>query len=155
LNSEGIDSQLAIETSGHAAYKENYFLDDGAYLAAKIIIKAAKLAQKGKTLDSLIAGLKEPAEAGEIRLTIKADDFSAYANKILKDLKKYAEGHPGMTVVTPNYEGVRISFDKDHGDGWCLLRKSLHDPLMPLNIESNVIGGYDKILELIKPIIYR
>ena len=24
LNKEGIDSQLAIETSGHAAYKENY-----------------------------------------------------------------------------------------------------------------------------------
>ena len=31
LNRDGIDSQLAIETSGHAAYKENYFLDDGAY----------------------------------------------------------------------------------------------------------------------------
>ncbi|MEI3518579.1 MAG: hypothetical protein V8R14_03920 [Clostridia bacterium] len=31
LNAEGIDCQLAIETSGHAALKENYFLDDGAY----------------------------------------------------------------------------------------------------------------------------
>ena len=47
LNKEGINSQLAIETSGHAAYKENYFLDDGAYLATKIVIKAARLAQKG------------------------------------------------------------------------------------------------------------
>lgn len=35
LNRLGIDCQLAIETSGHAAYKENYFLDDGAYLATK------------------------------------------------------------------------------------------------------------------------
>ena len=34
-----VDSQLAIETSGHAAFKENFFLDDGAYLAAKVVIK--------------------------------------------------------------------------------------------------------------------
>ena len=54
LNEQGIDSQLAIETSGHAALKENYFLDDGAYLAVKIVIKAARLKAEGKTLDSLI-----------------------------------------------------------------------------------------------------
>ena len=30
LREEGIDARLAIETSGHAAYEENYFLDDGA-----------------------------------------------------------------------------------------------------------------------------
>ena len=35
LDQNGVDSQLAIETSGHAAYKENYFLDDGAYLATQ------------------------------------------------------------------------------------------------------------------------
>jgi phosphomannomutase len=43
LNKEGKESYLAIETSGHAALKENYFLDDGAYLIAKILIKMAKL----------------------------------------------------------------------------------------------------------------
>ena len=45
LNSEGINCPLAIETSGHAAMRENYFLDDGAYLCTKIIIKMAKLKQ--------------------------------------------------------------------------------------------------------------
>ena len=34
---EGVNSPLAIETSGHAAFRENYFLDDGAYLIVKII----------------------------------------------------------------------------------------------------------------------
>lgn len=43
LNNEGISAPLAIETSGHAALKENYFLDDGAYLVSKIIINAAKM----------------------------------------------------------------------------------------------------------------
>lgn len=57
LNAEGIDCQLAIETSGHAALKENYFLDDGAYLATKIVIKAAQLRKEGKTLDSVIEDL--------------------------------------------------------------------------------------------------
>lgn len=29
LNQDGIDTQLMMETSGHGALKENYFLDDG------------------------------------------------------------------------------------------------------------------------------
>ena len=56
----------------------------------------------------------------------------------------------GMALVAPNYEGVRISFDKAHGDGWCLLRKSLHDPIMPLNIESNEPGGCEKIAAVLR-----
>ena len=69
LNNSGIDSQLAIETSGHAAYKENFFLDDGAYLAAKIVIKAAILKTQGKTIDSIIKDLKSPDDAIEYRLS--------------------------------------------------------------------------------------
>ena len=40
---------------------------------------------------------------------------------------------------------VRVNLDADHGDGWFLLRLSLHDPLLPLNIESNIAGGAKKI----------
>ena len=41
---------------------------------------------------------------------------------------------------------MRVSFDKNHGDGWFLLRLSVHDPIMPLNVESDTIGGVDIIL---------
>ena len=34
-----------------------------------------------------------------------------------------------------------------------LLRKSLHDPIMPLNIESDVEGGCEAIRKLLKPIL--
>ena len=51
LCNEGINSPLAIETSGHAALKENYFLDDGAYLMTKIIIKMAQLKEENKNLE--------------------------------------------------------------------------------------------------------
>ena len=39
-----------------------------------------------------------------------------------------------------------MSFDKDNGDGWFLLRLSVHDPIMPLNIESDSEGGVEIIL---------
>ena len=156
LNREGVDSQLAIETSGHAALKENYFLDDGAYLATKIVIKAARLALEGKTLDSLLAGLEEPLEAVELRFPIKLEDFSAYGDGVLAELKEFA-GEPGrgMAIVEPNYEGVRIAWDKEKGDGWCLLRKSLHDPIMPLNLESNREGGCREIAGVLREFLSR
>lgn len=141
LNEEGTDCQLAIETSGHAALKENYFLDDGAYLATKIVIKAAVLHKEGKKLADLIEDLEHPAEAKEVRLPILAKDFGDYGDKVLSELTAFAESQDGMTVVKPNYEGVRIAFE----GGWCLLRKSLHDPIMPLNIESQAKGGCKEI----------
>lgn len=46
LNRLGKDTQLAIETSGHAAFKENYFLDDGAYVIAKILMLLPELKER-------------------------------------------------------------------------------------------------------------
>jgi len=43
LNKMGEECWLAIETSGHCALRENFFLDDGAFLVAKLIIQAARL----------------------------------------------------------------------------------------------------------------
>lgn len=149
LNNEGRESHLAIETSGHGALKENYFLDDGAYLIAKILIKAARLNREGKTIDLLLNELKEPAEAKEFRLNILEKEFKDYGNKVIADLQTYATTQQGWSVVPNNYEGIRISFDADNGDGWLLLRLSLHDPLMPLNIESRNSGGVRQIAEKI------
>lgn len=154
LNNEGRESHLAIETSGHGALKENYFLDDGAYLIAKILIKAARLKKEGKTIDLLLGELKEPAEATEFRLNILEKDFKDYGNKVIADLGAYANGRDGWSVVPNNYEGIRISFDENNGDGWFLLRLSLHDPLMPLNVEARKVGGIkiitEKILDFLK-----
>lgn len=145
LEKNGIRSPLAIETSGHAAFKENYFLDDGAYLITKIIILLAKLRKDGKTLSDLISPLKESAEEKELRYRILCDDFRAYGEKVISDLFAYAANQQGWTVVHDNYEGIRISLDKEHGDGWMLLRLSVHDPVLPFNAESNSVGGTDII----------
>ncbi len=141
LNGEGKDSQLAIETSGHGALKENYFLDDGAYLVTKLLIELARGKKEGYTLESLIADLKEPAESIEFRMNILLEDFKPYGLNVIEELKSYAEKQSGWSVAPSNYEGIRVNLDKAHGNGWFLLRMSLHDPLLPLNIESDDMGG--------------
>lgn len=146
LEAQGICCPLAIETSGHAAMKENYFLDDGAYLCTKIIIKMAQLRAEGKEIGDLIADLKECKEEKEIRIKIKEADFAAYGKSVIEKLTAYAEAQDDWMVADDNREGVRVSFGKDDGDGWFLLRLSVHDPIMPLNIESNTEGGVEVIL---------
>jgi len=145
LNNNGQDSQLAIETSGHGALKENYFLDDGAYLVTKLLIELARGKKNGYTLESLIESLEEPAESIEFRMNILLEDFKAYGQKVIDDLNAYAETKEGWSLAPSNHEGVRVNLDESHGSGWFLLRLSLHDPLLPLNIESNEIGGAKKI----------
>ena len=141
LNAEGHDSQLAMETSGHGALKENYFLDDGAYLVTRLLIELSKARREGYTLQSLIADLKEPTESVEFRMNLLLPEFASYGSGIIEQLSAYTETQPGWTLAPDNYEGVRVNLDADHGNGWFLLRISLHDPLMPLNIESDSAGG--------------
>lgn len=155
LNAQGINCPLAIETSGHAAMRENYFLDDGAYLCTKIIIKMAQLKQQGKELEDLTATLKEPVESKEIRFKIKEKDFREYGEKVIADLEKYAEAQEGWKIADDNREGIRVYFDKDNGDGWFLLRLSVHDPIMPLNIESDTKGGVDIIFNQLNTFLSR
>ena len=145
LNGLGQDSQLAIETSGHGALKENYFLDDGAYLVTKLLIELARSRKEGYSLESLIATLEEPAESKEIRMNILLEDFKPYGQQVIDELTAYAAVQPGWSIAPSNFEGIRVNLDADHGDGWFLLRLSLHDPLLPLNIESNTAGGAKKI----------
>ncbi|MBR1859003.1 MAG: phosphomannomutase/phosphoglucomutase [Selenomonadaceae bacterium] len=153
LNLAGITSPLAIETSGHGALSENYYLDDGAYLAVKLLIAAAKARQSGKNLASLIEKLEYPAEAVEYRLKIVGvENFKAYGSKVLETFQSRAIDK-GIGIAEPSFEGVRLIFKGDGADGWALLRMSLHDPNMPLNIESKTSGGCKHIYQIVKELI--
>jgi phosphomannomutase len=146
LNSVGEESHLAIETSGHGALKENHWLDDGAYLMVKILNKlaAARAAGQGsgsKVLTDLVEGLEEPKVALELRLKIdknhpdlEGSDFREYGEKVLQHVSNSIETNPNLIIAPVNYEGIRVS----GFGGWFLLRLSLHDPVLPLNIEVNI-----------------
>jgi len=155
LNESGTESHLAIETSGHAALKENYFLDDGAYLVAKLLVEAAKLNAQGKEITELIGKLKEAKESREFRFTIKDENFGDYGQKVLKEVEAKVRQMEAWEIVSPNYEGIRVRCTGSDEQGWFLLRMSLHDPVMPLNIESNISGGVNaikaKLAELLQP----
>lgn len=143
LCNEGINCPLAIETSGHAALRENYFLDDGAYLATKIVIEVAK----GNKPDDLLKNLKMPLEERELRLNILYDDFKSYGEEVISKLYQFAQSNKDCIIADDNREGIRVSTP----NGWFLLRLSVHDPVLPMNFESDNVGGIDKNIQLIKP----
>ncbi len=142
LTNEGEFCPLAIETSGHAALMENFFLDDGAYLVTKIVIELAK----GKELAKITESLKVPKEEREVRFNIKADDFKAYGQRVINEFEDFVSKVPEYKIADDNREGIRVSTS----NGYFLLRLSVHDPVMPMNFESNLIGGIDKDIAKIK-----
>lgn len=145
LNEKGLYTPLAIETSGHAALMENYFLDDGAYLITRLLIQMALLKEKGLKLRDLIKDLKTPEESCEFRISFKdPSNFKEYGLSVIDDLIEYSKNND-FILEKPNYEGVRAHLKEE--EGWFLLRMSLHDPIMPLNVESDIKGGVKGIVE--------
>ena len=153
LDRVGQESWVAIETSGHAAMKENHFLDDGAYLVSKLLIELAKSKLAGKSLTELIANLQEPIESQELRVKIDTADFQAYGNLVIEQVQAFALSQADWKIVPNNFEGVRVACPSEDEDGWFLLRLSLHDPVMPVNIESNVSGGVDRIKQRLRSVL--
>ena len=149
LNEEGIECPLAIETSGHAAMKENFFLDDGMYLVTRLICEAMERKRQGLTLGSLIDDLAEPLESVEVRMNILGEDFHTAGQAVIETVLSRTLDDPTWHLAPDNREGVRISFDLDGGvdNAWFLLRLSVHDPVMPLNAESDVKGGIQFMLK--------
>jgi phosphomannomutase len=141
LNTEGIESWIAIETSGHAALKENHFLDDGSFLIAKLLIKMAQLRDQKLDLMDLINDLPLPKESEEFRMIINSPDFIEYGNNVLSEASEFVASIGDWILEPINYEGIRVKCTNKDENGWFLIRMSLHDPVIPINIESNVAGG--------------
>ncbi|XP_039158779.1 uncharacterized protein LOC104428235 [Eucalyptus grandis] len=87
--------------------------------------RASGAGSGSRVLTDLVEGLEEAAVAVELRLKI---------NQSHPDLKIFPRLWRGsVEALGVNYEGVvRVS----GFGGWFLLRLSLHDPVLPLNIEA-------------------
>ncbi|MGI6020211.1 MAG: phosphomannomutase/phosphoglucomutase [Lachnospiraceae bacterium] len=156
LNEQGIVSPLAMETSGHGCLKDNYYLDDGAMLAVKLVSALADAKSRGLTIDSLIDGFSTEFCDREIRFKISGNDFKEYMADVIDKFKEKAEN---AGYLMPNsFEGIRIKFT-ENPCGWMLLRASLHDPVMVLNLEgitsedlkaiseiaADLLSGFDRL----------
>ncbi len=150
LNAAGTQCWLAIETSGHAAFKENSFNDDGAYFATKVVIRLAQLKRQNKPLFTLIEKLPIPQESAEYRLAILDNDFNRVATETLVAMRQYVSHISGWEEVTQNYDGLRVICSNEYEQGWFMIRQSLHDAVMPINIESDTKGGIEAILKKLR-----
>ncbi len=150
LNASGITSPLAMETSGHGCLKENYYLDDGAFLAVKLLVAAAKEAKEGRTIDHLISALDKVCVDAEVRFPILEEDFGPYGQAVITGFADRA-AQAGLELPK-SYEGVRIKFSGDT-TGWMLLRASLHDPVMVLNIEGRTQADFDAICKTTRELL--
>jgi phosphomannomutase len=142
LCKEGKNAPLAAETSGHIALRENYFLDDGAFAAAFLIVEEIKQRRKGGSLLTLIKELVEPLEEVSLRLDITCTDFQREGEAVLQRIKSsFAE----KDIAKDSYEGVRVYLE----GGFFMARLSVHDPVIPINIESDKEGGAKIIAKIL------
>ncbi|CAN1188992.1 algC, partial [Linum perenne] len=118
LNKDGLDAQLMMETSGHGALKENYYLDDGnnflrfpfppntnrklnfvdwagAYMVVKIIIEMVRMKLQGSNegIGSLIKDLEQPLESAELRMNVISEpkDAKARAVEAIETFREFVE----------------------------------------------------------------
>ena len=142
-------SVAAVECSGHGAWRDNGWVDDGCYTAIRIIAELiASHDEAGSNLFSLsqlITDLEEPAESVELRCNILSgrETMGEVARLAVQALREIADGVPSWQVEPINYEGLRVKVGD--GSGWCMLRPSLHEPIISIQIESNHVGGVKNV----------
>jgi phosphomannomutase len=143
------DAEVAIETSGHCAVRENGFLDDGTFTAVKVLgllaqermkeglpSTAAAAATPPKSLLDLISNLQELDEVIEFRLPVLDGSAAAMGlfDFVALEIEALCDERGDWTVDRANLEGIRISTGES--GGYFLLRKSLHDPVFCLQVEA-------------------
>lgn len=153
LESLGKIAPLAIETTGHAAFSEHYFLDDGAYIIAKLLMAIPKLDAEGNTFADWLSDLTHHAEMSTQRLPIDSTDIQQAGLDVIDHIKTWAKAHPEMTVDMENVEGVRVNVSGSLGSGWFLLRQSLHEPLLVLHMANDQVGGNEKLWQILYDVL--
>ena len=131
-------AEVAIETSGHCAMRENGYLDDGTYTAVKVLGLLARMIHsqaKESSLLDFIADLEEKAEVSELRMNV-VDGSTVFTNKIFEKMAELVENANigGWAVDDENLEGIRVRIGNG---GFFMLRKSLHDPIISLQLEGD------------------
>merc|ERR1711865_109464 len=147
------NAEVAIETSGHCAVRENGFLDDGTFTALKVLGLLAQERQQEKTnntrksLLDLLANLEEMDEVMEFRLKGKDDNLESVIrlfDLMALEIENHCDDKPEWSVDRDNLEGIRVTAGTK--GGYFLLRKSLHDPVMCLQVEETSKEGAKKLI---------
>ena len=105
-----------------------------------------KVLQRGyKTADGLAFIARLHKEFPQVKIYLMSYGSLVYTPSVENFCKRAAAAGYEMPQ---SYEGIRLSFKGDDVQGWMLLRLSLHDPVMPLNIEGARKGDLAKLVEI-------
>ncbi|MDR1569774.1 MAG: phosphomannomutase/phosphoglucomutase [Oscillospiraceae bacterium] len=138
LNNSGISCPLAMETSGHAAFRSNRYLDDGMALATRLIIEAVVAKRSGMRLIDRVADFNQPLEDCEWRIAVELEQDRICA---LEKMKEWLNTEFARSVyISPSDEPEGVRAERIARDGWFLLRASLHDPLLVWSAQSYAPG---------------
>mmetsp|Transcript_28230 Transcript_28230/g.31739 ORF Transcript_28230/g.31739 Transcript_28230/m.31739 type:complete len:653 (+) Transcript_28230:25-1983(+) len=146
------NAEVAIETSGHCAFRRNDFLDDGTFTALKVLGLLSQERQREgpdsrKSILDLLSNLQELDEVIEFRLPGKDGNLESVIrlfDLVALDIETHCDEQPEWSVDRENLEGIRVSTQKD--GGYFLLRKSLHDPVMCLQVEATSKEAAKKLI---------
>lgn len=146
------NAEVAIETSGHCAMKENGYIDDGTYTAVKIIgLLARNAAACSNSLLSLISNLEELPFDEEFRVKV-TDGSLVTTTEVFRDvaqnLKEKCLSENSWSLDEKNLEGVRFRLSSG---GFFMIRQSLHDPVISVQVES--ISKDEAHVKVLKPLI--
>ncbi|KAL9182244.1 hypothetical protein ACHAXT_012896 [Thalassiosira profunda] len=143
------NAEVAIETSGHCAMKENGYVDDGTYTAVKIIGLLARTAASGKgsSLLDLISDLNELPYEEEFRLQAtdgSLETTTSLFNELSHSVLEECSAMEDWSIDEDNLEGQRVRLSSG---GFFMIRQSLHDPVISMQIESvSAEEARDKVL---------
>lgn len=108
-----------------------------------------ELKRTHKTLEEIIQELKQPKEAQEIRLQLTGKEPQKQGEAIIQELANQLKETNGLVFHPENEEGIRFDLKEPYGEGWFLLRLSLHEPLLVLQIENDEVGKNKEVLLLL------
>jgi phosphomannomutase len=151
------NAALAIETSGHCAFRENGYMDDGTYTAVKVVsllaTEQSKMNQRVEDVSSsllldLIKDMPELDEIHELRMTVfdgSLETMRSIFDRVCQVVGDACGEVPTWAVDQENLEGIRVrvrntgeqsAYDIAPGS-FFMLRPSLHDPIISLQVEGS------------------
>jgi len=129
-------AELAGEMSGHIFFADRYFgFDDAVYASCRLL---EILADTGKKISELLAGVPKTYSTPEIRVECPDDKKFSVVNKITEFFRER------YNVI--DIDGVRVLFD----DGWGLVRASNTQPALVLRFEAMSESRLAEIRNLIE-----
>lgn len=157
LTESGVaNAEVAIETSGHCAMRENGYVDDGTYTAVKVIGLLARTASSsgdGRPLLDLISDLDELPFDEEFRIKVTDGSLATTTSifeRVTRSLAEKCDAGAGnnWSLDGDNLEGVRVRLSSG---GFFMIRQSLHDPVMSMQVES--ISEEEAREKVLKPLL--